>query len=173
MEASIAGLLTPGIAKALPAYGAIVDDSGETTLNDYARWCAYALQAIDDGVASSSAMLFKVGITSHPAHRWLNCRYGYYTTERWRFMRLVATGPARHCCELERRAIAYGREKHPSACQNRAPGGEGVGREINYQHWIYIVFEVDPTERRTNMRWLYEGHRAGCETCRRYEREDS
>ena len=170
-EATIMGLLSPGVARPLPNYGEVVDDIVKTGSVELSRWCAHALQAIEDGVMST--VKFKIGITAGPKHRWLNCRYGYYTTETWRFMRLLVEGTARECSYLERRLIAYGRSEHPGMCENHAPGGEGISHDARGPHWVYIVFETDPTEPRRGLRWHYQGHRASCVTCQRYEEEDA
>jgi len=164
----------------IPDYGVIFDNALVVTAENNEHVFAHAIQTIVDGMATFGS--FKIGISSCPAHRMYNNRYGYYSSERWQCMVLAVRGPARWCQTMERFMIKYGKATFPDACFNVAPGGEGVSTSSSGDYWCYVVFDMNPRGSRgcdwcrgpyPRARELYLAHLTDCSTCQRYEREDA
>ena len=84
---------------------------------------------------------FKIGITSHPIHRWHNDRYGYrWSPDRFRRMILLLathSGPAAAFLE----AALIGRFQNTRGCRNIASGGEGLKPTVG-PFFTYLVISI-------------------------------
>ena len=85
-------------------------------------------------------VVFKVGITLRPDHRFCNKQFGYFM-EGYHYMVLLH-------CEHDSRACGYleaaliGHFRSTQGCQNEAPGGEGFSLEGTQDHQSYLYLVV-------------------------------
>jgi len=120
-----------------------------------------------------------VGITSCPAHRFYNCRFGYYTTEQWYCMVVALMGSSQECKKMERFLIKYSQATHSETCCNIKPGGEGVSDGSCGKWYLYVVFDLHPRAASTFFNKyprrleLERAHLAECHVCQRYGLEDA
>ena len=90
-------------------------------------------------------LVFKVGVTKDPIHRWSNVEYGYKFEKAYsrkplyeRMLVLIEVDSSQAAGFAEAALIAqfYGQ----NGCMNRALGGEGIGQNVPCKHFIYVVY---------------------------------
>ena len=69
--------------------------------------------------------IFKIGITTDPAHRWGNCRYGYlHDLNNYQQMLILSEDESAGAAMLE--ASLINTSRHTPGCRNTAPRGENA-----------------------------------------------
>ena len=127
----------PGVPLVVPGHGEIVAD-----FLDPARTLERAAPEILARLSRwmetfGRILVFKIGISRDPEHRWSNEKYGYLRERIWHAMDLVFIGEAEACRKLEQALIAAA-GKIPG-CHNMKPGGEGVKTGSKDLCWCYLV----------------------------------
>jgi len=88
-------------------------------------------------IVKQGPTIFKIGITTDPAHRWGNRRYGYlHDLDHYQQMMILSEIESAGAAMLEASLIKT--FKHTPGCRNTAPGGENVRQGCMV--FTYIVF---------------------------------
>ena len=85
---------------------------------------------------SSGPVIFKVGLSRDPRHRFCNREYGY-RQEGYQMMMLLACTTPSWAAALERHVIAFSTGLQGHGCRNQAPGGESTPPEAPV--FVYVV----------------------------------
>lgn len=96
----------------------------------------HAIRLVDD-ILNNRPTIFKIGITTDPAYRWGNNKYGYqHDIDDYEQMLVLSEADSTGAAMLEASLIRKFRDV--SGCRNTAPGGESVRQGCTI--YTYIVF---------------------------------
>jgi hypothetical protein len=96
----------------------------------------HAIRLVDD-IVNNRPTIFKIGITTDPAYRWGNTKYGYqHDIDKYEQMLVLSEADSTGAAMLEASLIRKFRDI--SGCRNTAPGGESVRQGCTI--YTYIVF---------------------------------
>ena len=96
----------------------------------------HAIRLVDD-ILNNRPTIFKIGITTDPAYRWGNNKYGYqHDIDNYEQMLVLSEADSTGAAMLEASLIRKFRDV--SGCRNTAPGGESVRQGCTI--YTYIVF---------------------------------
>ncbi len=90
-------------------------------------------------------LVFKIGATKHPMHRWANRSYGYKFEKAFNkcalytgMIVLIETDNAQAAGFGEAAVIC--RFHGQPGCMNTGLGGEGIGHTLLCKHYVYVVY---------------------------------